>query len=183
LPGRLLDAMKLLEIARKSIQFALDGKVFEPDESTKKKFSEKRACFVTLMLNGNLRGCIGSLTPRQELWKDVIENSINAAFNDPRFYKLTKEEFEKIKIEISILSEPREIGYSDLEDLKNKIRGRGVILSYGSHTATYLPQVWEQIKKPEDFLSSLCLKAGLSKDFWKNHNVKIRIYDVEKIKE
>jgi AmmeMemoRadiSam system protein A len=90
---------ELLGLARKAILAELENKKLNIDEKIKKKFSEKKACFVTLTISSELRGCIGSLYARQELWKDVAENAKNAAFSDPRFNSLTLDELEKIKIE------------------------------------------------------------------------------------
>ncbi|MEM4330838.1 MAG: AmmeMemoRadiSam system protein A [Candidatus Pacearchaeota archaeon] len=174
---------KLLKLARESIKSFLEEKKLEIPEEIKREFSEKKASFVTLKINNNLRGCIGTLFPTKELWRDVSENAINAAFKDPRFFPLTKEEFEKIKIEVSILSLPKKIDYKDIKDLKRKIKGKGVILSYSFYSATYLPQVWEEIKDEEQFLSSLCLKAGLPSNFWKTNKLEILTYEVEKISE
>jgi AmmeMemoRadiSam system protein A len=174
---------ELLEIARKTIEFALKCKKYIPDEKLKKKFSEKRACFVTLSLNGQLRGCIGSLVARQELWKDIVSNSTGAAFYDPRFLPLTEKEFKETKIEISVLDEPKRISYSSLEELKQKIKNKGVVLSDTFRSATYLPQVWEDLPEPENFLSSLCIKAGLNSQDWKNKKLDIKVYNVIKIKE
>jgi AmmeMemoRadiSam system protein A len=174
---------ELIQLAKSAIDSFLQNKSLEIDKKIKEKFSEKKSCFVTLTKNGELRGCIGSLTPTKPLWKEVIENSINAAFNDFRFFPLSKEEFSKINIEISILSNLEKIEYISLEDLFKKIKNKGVFIRYGSFSATYLPQVWDEIKEPSTFLSSLCKKAGLSFDFWKNKNLEFSIYSVDIIKE
>jgi len=91
-------AIKLTKLARRTLEEHFKGKEFTPDDHTKSIYNEKQACFVTLTINGELRGCIGSLVPRQELWKDVMENAINAAVHDFRFSKLTEEEVDKIKM-------------------------------------------------------------------------------------
>ncbi len=176
---------ELLGLARESIESAIDGKELKVSEILKKKYSEKKACFVTLTIDKELRGCIGSLEPRQELWKDVVENSKSAAFYDPRFIRLTKSELKKIKIEISVTSIPKEIEYKDSEDLKKKIMTKGVIIQKDWQGATYLPQVWEDLPDFEDFISSLCQKAGLPADSWKNNRDKleVKIYEAEKISE
>lgn len=176
---------ELLKLAREAIKTELENKELKVEGDIKKKFSDKRACFVTLSLkkNDELRGCIGSLEARQELWKDVVENARDAAFLDPRFDKLSLDELEKIKIEISVLSVPVKISYKDEEDLKKKIKEKGVILRKGFYSATYLPQVWEQIKDEEEFLGSLCMKAGLSFDIWKKEKIDVWTYEVEKVKE
>jgi len=174
---------ELISLAREGIKAKLEGRDFIIDEEIKRRFKEKKACFVTLTLDGKLSGCIGSLTARQELWKDAVENAINAAFFDSRFCPLTKEEFNKIKIEISILSIPTKIEYKDGRDLKKKIFKKGVLLKKDFYSATYLPQVWEQIPREEDFLNSLCLKAGLSGSTWKREKLNVFVYDVEKVEE
>jgi len=143
---------------------------------------QRRNVFVTLKKDGRLRGCIGHLAPVQALFQDVIENARAAAFSDPRFPALTKSEFGKITIEISILSVGKKLEYKSAASLiefleKNK---PGVILKYAGRTATFLPQVWDELSKPEQFLSHLCLKAGLAPDEWKK-KVTIETYSVEKI--
>jgi AmmeMemoRadiSam system protein A len=120
-------------------------------------------------LNGNLRGCIGSLVPQKELWKDVQENAINAAIHDFRFSRLTGEELSKVKIEVSILSLPKKINPVNEKDLLMRINpGRGLILKKGTASATFLPQVWEQIPDKINFLEQLSIKAGLNRNAWKN---------------
>jgi len=174
---------ELLKIARKTLEKAFEGEIFEPNKKIKEMYSERKACFVTLIKKGKLRGCIGSLVPRQELWRDVVENSINAAFKDRRFLRLEKSEMKDINIEISILSKPEEIEYHTDKELKEKIKDKGVVLSFGVLSATYLPSVWEEISNPDEFLSSLCLKAGLSADAWKINKMRIEVYNAEKISE
>ncbi|MDO8623349.1 MAG: AmmeMemoRadiSam system protein A [archaeon] len=164
--------MNLIELSRKTIEFALDGKKFEPDEDTKDKFREKKASFVTLTKKGELRGCIGSLIAYRELWKDVQENSLHAAFNDSRFLVLRKEELNKIKIEVSVLSKPEKLEFKDENDLLKKINYKmGIILKNKGYSATFLPQVWEQIPDKRAFLEHLSLKAGLNKDAWRNSDI------------
>lgn len=176
---------ELLKLARESIKSELEGKELKVSDLIKKKYSGKKACFVTLMINGELRGCIGSLEAKQELWKDVLENSRNAAFSDPRFESLSKNEMKKIKIEISVLSVPKKLVYSDVKDLLNKIKkGKdGLIIKSGFYSATYLPQVWKQIPEKEEFLKSLCLKAGLVRDFWKSGKLSVWTYMVDSVAE
>ena len=173
----------LLQLARESIKAKLEGKEIKIPEKIKKQYSKKQACFVTLTILGELRGCIGSLLPRQELWKDIIENAINAAFNDPRFPQLTKAELSKVKIEISILTIPKKLEYKTPEDLLKKIKNKGVIIKQGWNQATYLPQVWDELSQPEQFISSLCMKAGLSPNTWKQEKLQVQVYDVEKIED
>jgi len=175
--------LELLGLAREIIKGKLEGIEININAAIKKKYSKKQACFVTLTINKELRGCIGSLEPRQELWKDVVENSRHAAFSDSRFNALEKDELGKIKIEISVLTIPKKIEYKNSEDLLKKIKGKGVIIKRGWNQATYLPQVWEELPDKDEFLSSLCLKAGLSRDSWKNNQLDVSLYEVEKVSE
>lgn len=172
----------LLFLARDALIKYLEEKEVKPSDEVKKKYSNKQACFVTLTKKGKLRGCIGSLYPRQELWKDVIENSISAGFRDSRFLPLEEKELSKIKIEISVLSIPKKLEFKSPEDLLKKLNSNyGVILQKRMNSATFLPQVWEQIPNKQSFLEQLSLKAGLSRDAWKT--AEIWVYEVEKIKE
>jgi len=140
----------------------LKGKEFIPDEDTKKKYSKKGASFVTLTKNKCLRGCVGSLEAFQELWKDVIENAVNAGFRDFRFNPLSEDEFSKIKIEVSVLSPAKKITADKIT------KDMGIILKKGIRTSTFLPQVWEEIPDKTEFLEHLSMKAGLPKDAWKD---------------
>jgi AmmeMemoRadiSam system protein A len=173
--------MNLTEIARSTIKSAFEGKRFVLDKNIKEKYKDKKSCFVTLTKKGNLRGCIGNLEAKQELWKDVQENAINAAFNDPRFSPLTEYELEEIEIEVSVLSKPKKISGKDVDSRLNKItKEMGIILKSGKYSATFLPQVWEHFSTKEEFLKELSLKAGLNKDAWKNAELFYYIVDIEK---
>jgi AmmeMemoRadiSam system protein A len=171
---------ELLKLARETLESLLKGKEVKISDSIKKKYSDRGACFVTLTLNGELRGCIGSLEAHQELWKDVHDNSINAGFNDPRFNPITLNELKDIKIEVSVLSKPQTLGIG--KDVYEKIDNKmGIILKKGWNSATFLPQVWEQIPSKKEFLEHLSRKAGLSKDDWKE--CEISFYKVESVEE
>jgi AmmeMemoRadiSam system protein A len=173
---------ELLILSRNAIVKHLQGEKVKPSEEIKKKYSKKQACFVTFTKKEVLRGCIGSLYPRQELWQDVIENSINAGFKDTRFPPLKQGELNQIKIEISVLSIPKKIEFRTPEELLKKINSnQGIILQKGMKSATFLPQVWEQISDKKEFLESLSLKAGLPTDAWETAG--IWVYEVEKISE
>lgn len=173
---------ELLKLSRNAIESKLDNKQLKISETIKKKYSEKKASFVTLTEHGELRGCIGSLYLRQELYKDVSENAIHSAFDDPRFTTLDKNELSKIEIEVSVLSVPEKINFKNETELLKKIdRKMGLILENGYNSATFLPQVWEQISDKVDFLEELSMKAGLGKDAWKNSE--IYFYRVENVKE
>lgn len=147
------------------------------------ELSKLKATFVTLTLDRQLRGCIGSLIAHRPLLDDLIHNAQSAAFEDPRFYPLNPEEFSRIGIEVSLLSEPELITYENSNDLKTKVTvgTDGIILQKGSKKATFLPQVWEQLPTFELFFSHLCQKAGLEPDCLESHP-DIWHYKVEKVK-
>ena len=181
------EQKQLLTLARKSILHYLKEKsmLIENPKDYSQKLLEKRGTFVTLTIEGGLRGCIGHIEPFLPLYEDIIDNSVSAAFMDPRFYPLADDEFKKIQIEISILTLPKTLKYKDADDLLHKLNpGKdGVIIEKNGYSATFLPQVWEQIKNPEDFLSHLCVKAGLSAYEWKKGDLKVEIYEVESFDE
>ena len=141
--------------------------------------------FVTLKIKGRLRGCIGSLTASETVLNGVKRNAVNAAFHDPRFSPLSKDELNRTEIEVSILSEPQPLAYRDGQDLITKLRAHvdGVIIRKGHASATFLPQVWEQLPGPEDFLTHLCLKAGLPSDAWQNSELEVSTYQVQYFEE
>ncbi|MBU1180879.1 MAG: AmmeMemoRadiSam system protein B [Proteobacteria bacterium] len=180
----------LLKLARKTISEELGIKP-KPDQESlasdleDKSFKIRNGTFVTLKLHHQLRGCIGNLDASAPIMEGVKRNAINAAFNDFRFSPLTIKEFDKVEIEISILSEPKPLEYKDSNDLIKKLRPGvdGVIIRKGRASATFLPQVWEQLKRPEDFLSHLCTKAGLPSDSWKNSKLEVLTYNVQYFEE
>ena len=131
-------------------------------------FDEFGACFVTLEKSGRLRGCIGSIVAYQPLINDLINHAKDAAFNDPRFSKVTENELDDIKVSISLLTEPKKMDFEDEEDLLNKMVPNvdGIIIKDGRYQAVYLPVVWEQLPDKREFLGSLKMKAGLSPDYF-----------------
>ena len=145
---------------------------------------EPSPTFVTLTREGRLRGCIGCLEPRQSLPEDIAANAQAAAFQDPRFPPLAPEEFPDIRIEISRLSPATPLHFKDEADAVAQLQpGRdGLILSLGGRSATFLPQVWEQLPEPRDFLSHLKRKAGLPGDYWSDQ-LQLARYTVEKWQE
>ena len=148
------------------------------------ELGKEKACFVTLNHHHHLRGCIGSIIPHRLLIDDLISNARSAAFNDPRFPPLTHEEFSTITIEVSLLSLPEEVIYSNREELKTIIRPYvdGVIIRVGNQQATFLPQVWEELNDFDQFFTHLGLKAGIGSDPLSYHP-QIYTYQVEKFEE
>ncbi len=176
----------LLKLASDAIESEFNDNI-SINSSLKEQFSilkEQRATFVTLTLDGKLRGCIGSLTAYQSLFDDIISNARAAAFSDLRFNRLSFEEFKNLEIEISILTPAEELIYNDFEELKQKLipNKHGVILELDGKKATFLPQVWEQLPTFEEFISHLCEKAGLKPNKLSRYP-KIQIYEVQKIKK
>lgn len=179
----------LVKLARKTIAGKLGMKT-KPEQdltaiSEDKSLKRRSGTFVTLKIHGRLRGCIGNLDAAETITEGVKRNAINAAFNDFRFSPLTTKEFENVEIEISVLSEPKPFEYKDGNDLVKKLRPNvdGVIIRKGLASATFLPQVWEQLPRPEDFLSHLCTKAGLSSDAWKSSKLEVLTYNVQYFEE
>jgi AmmeMemoRadiSam system protein A len=130
----------------------------------------EHACFVTLNIDGNLRGCIGHLEAIQPLVKDVAENAFAAAFRDPRFPQLTEPEMMALEIDISILSSPHPMEFASEQDLLTQLRPGidGLILKRGINQGTFLPSVWDSLPDSDTFLNQLKRKAGLATDFWSN---------------
>jgi len=146
--------------------------------------SKKGASFVTLHYDHQLRGCIGSIIARRPLLEDIIQNSFSSAFKDPRFRPLESSEFSHLTLEISVLSEPKLIDYDNFYDLVNKVHPNidGLILKHKSFQGTFLPQVWEQLKTPKEFLEHLSFKAGTDPSIYTKHP-QIYAYQVEAIED
>ena len=181
------EGKRLLAVARKTIEDRLLERKTEGclDEGLSPRFAEKRGTFVTLTMGGALRGCIGHIIPQESLIEGVRVNAINAAFRDPRFRPLNRQEWERTKIEVSILTEPKPLGYTDGEDLLGKLKAGvdGVIIKKGYHQATFLPQVWDQLPDKREFLTHLCLKAGLDGQAWKKDKLEVLLYQVQAFHE
>ena len=147
---------------------------------------QEGSSFITLTSHGQLRGCIGSLEPYQPLAEDVRVHAIAAALKDPRFPPVKEEELRGIQIEISRLTRPVSLEYNDVQELLSRLRPRvdGVILRDDSyHRATFLPQVWEKIPDPADFLCNLCYKMGVEPDLWRRQHFAVLIYQAEEFHE
>lgn len=172
----------LLSLARQAIATRLGQPV--PMVADLPALHRPGASFVTLTLGGALRGCIGSLTARRGLGEDVRENALAAAFEDPRFPPVEADEWPRLRVEVSLLSssEPMPTA-SEAETLAQLRPGiDGVIFECQGHRATFLPQVWEQLPQPADFMAQLKRKAGLPSDFW-SPAVRLSRYTVRKWQE
>jgi AmmeMemoRadiSam system protein A len=129
---------------------------------------DRAATFVSLHHDTRLRGCVGSLEPVRTLYDDVRRNALAAAFEDSRFPRVEPEELEGLSFEVTLLSTreplPSRTEQEALERLRPGIDG--LLLSFGSRRATFLPQVWETLPRASMFLDALKEKAGLERDFW-----------------
>lgn len=142
---------------------------------------ERAATFVTLRLDGELRGCIGTLEAVRPLGSDVSHNAWAAAYRDPRFSPVTSAEISLLHVEVSLLSAREPLSIASERDALAQLRPGidGIVLEYGERRATFLPQVWEGLPDPLDFLSELRRKARLPARFW-HPDVKLSRYTVEK---
>jgi AmmeMemoRadiSam system protein A len=167
------EKRELLNLARMSIRAALRDEPLPVIDTSNKKFLEPAAVFVTLRIDGDLRGCIGYIEARLPLGEAIREVAIRSAFNDPRFPPLAEEEFDRIEIEISILSPLRPV-----ESVEEIVVGRhGLVIDDGRHRGLLLPHVpieyhWTR----EEFLRHTCLKAGLLEDCWRRPGVTLSVF-------
>ncbi len=174
----------LIQQASSSIQYGLKhGHIDTIDpQQFPQPLQEIRSCFVTLEINGKLRGCIGMLEATRPLITDVHQNSYAAAFSDPRFPALQEKEFPLIEIHISILGTPEPMLFKSEEDLITQIQPGidGLILEAEGRRGTFLPSVWESLPDTEGFLTHLKMKAGLPNNYWSDQ-VKMWKYTTEMI--
>ncbi|HCY87718.1 MAG TPA: AmmeMemoRadiSam system protein A [Desulfobacteraceae bacterium] len=181
------QAKMLLAMARNSIGERLKRPTdeIEPGVGDASFLEQKQGVFVTLHKQGRLRGCIGNIEPVKSIRDGIAENAVHAAFRDTRFAPLSEDEFDHIDIEVSLLSVPVPLDFKDSGELTERlIPGRhGVILEHGGCRSTFLPQVWEQLPRPEDFLSHLCTKAGLPASAWKDRPITVYTYEVQSFGE
>lgn len=165
-----IERQQLLTIVREAIRHGLSfGSRMDVDpHNYTPQLQEIRASFVTLKIDGLLRGCMGNIKARETLAESVAHNAYSAAFLDPRFAPLHSDEMSLLNIEISILSPLEAMSFSSEQDLIDQLTpGRdGLVISSGEHSATFLPSVWEQTATPKKFLQHLKEKAGLDADEW-----------------
>jgi uncharacterized protein len=177
----------LLKLARQALEAGVLGQLpplLDP-KTLPPNLQQPGASFVTLTRFGDLRGCVGTLEPYQPLAQDVQEHAIAAALQDYRFPPVQPSELPNIKIEVSRLTLPRDLGYSSPEDLVSQLRPGidGVTLIDGRMRATFLPQVWEKLHDPQTFLNHLCRKMGAPDDLWRKRTLRVQTYQVEEFHE
>jgi hypothetical protein len=181
------EKQTLLHMAREAMEQGVRGKKLPPLDLADLSVNllEQGASFVTLTIRDELRGCIGALEAYQPLAQDVREHAVAAALEDPRFPPVREDELNRIRIEVSRLTRPLPLEYKDAADLLSKLRPHadGVILKDGYRRATFLPQVWEKLPDPAEFLNYLCRKMGLSENAWRIKHLDVFIYQVEEFHE
>ena len=177
----------LLRLAREALEHSVKGEALPPLDASvlPLRLCEPGAAFITLTEEGQLRGCIGALEPYQSLAADVREHTVAAAREDPRFPPVQENELNRIDIEVSRLTRPIALQYSDANDLLTKLRPYvdGVILRDTFRRSTFLPQVWEKIPNPAEFLSNLCYKMGADPNLWQKKHLDVLVYQVEEFHE
>ncbi len=177
----------LLDLARQTITSAVRGEELPPIDlaSLPEALAQPGASFVTLTTYGQLRGCIGTIEAHRPLAQDVQQNAVGAALRDPRFPPFSVCELARLHSEVSVLTPPQPFPYRDGNDLLARLRPLvdGVIIEKGWHRATFLPQVWEKLPDPRDFMGQLCLKAGLPPDAYRQPGLQVLTYQVEQFEE
>lgn len=170
-----------LQIARQTLEIFFQKRSYEPEISVYPIFQTKRGVFVTLRKQGQLRGCIGTFEPEQNLAQTIQAMTLSAAFQDPRFFPLQENELTEVKIEISILSPRQKITNPNLIEMGK----HGVYVKKNSRSGVYLPQVaTEQGWDREEFLNSLCEeKAGLEREAWRDGSAELYIFTVQVCEE
>lgn len=173
----------VLPIARGAIAQAL-GQAVPAIADAATWLLEPGASFVTLTRNGALRGCIGSLQAQRRLLDDLRANAVAAALRDPRFAPLAPHELGAVRIGVSLLSPMEPMAVRDEADALARLRPGidGLVFACGARRSTFLPQVWEQLAAPREFLGQLKAKAGFAPDFW-SAEVRLQRYTVTKFEE
>lgn len=176
------DSQALLNIARQAVVAAAQGRRrWQPRTSdVPARLLCPGASFVTLHTCGRLHGCIGSVEPRLPLALDVAKNAQSAALDDPRFRPLAAEDVDDTEIEVSVLTPMQLLTYTDLDDLIRQIRPEvdGVMVGRGWQRGLLLPQVWENIPDPYDFLVHIALKASASLDIYRHADTQVHVFQI-----
>jgi uncharacterized protein len=178
------DRETLLRVAWGSIRHGLEhGRALEVcPEDYAPPLRQPGATFVTLELRGVLRGCVGSLEPRRPLVSDVARNAFSAAFHDTRFWPLPPSELPDLDLHVSVLTPLVPLEVRSRQELLDVLKPAvdGLVLEELPHRSTFLPQVWESLPDPEQFLRELLLKAGLPEDHW-SPKLRFQRYAVEEL--
>lgn len=176
------DKRQLLELAAASIKYGLEYRQALPIEieSFSPALQAIKASFVTLQINTQLRGCIGTLQAYRPLVVDVADNAFAAAFQDPRFDPLQESEYPHLHYHISVLNPASPMHFTSEADLISQLRPGidGLILEDQGRRGTFLPSVWASLPRPSDFVQHLKTKAGLKPSHW-SPSLSIQRYTVE----
>ena len=176
----------LLRLARQAVTLAAEDRPLPPVviDDPSDSLQEPGCAFVTLTRLGALRGCIGALEANRPLAADVWEHAYAAAREDPRFVPVRPDELPEVHIEVSRLTDPKAVDVAPaMRSAALRPGIDGVILRRGMLRATYLPQVWEKVPDPVEFLEMLCEKAGLPRSAWRQDDVEMLVYQVESFEE
>jgi hypothetical protein len=177
----------MLELARRTLTEVVNGRKAPAlaEKDVPENLRADKGCFVTLTINGQLRGCIGHIIAMEALYKAVMDNAQHAALQDYRFNPVRPEEVAKIHIEISVLTKPEPLKFDSSDDLLKKLQPHkdGVVLKIGNRSSTFLPQVWEQLPDKVEFLNHLAAKSGNAQAAWREPGTQVSIYHVEAFEE
>jgi AmmeMemoRadiSam system protein A len=162
------ERQALLKLARQAIAVELGADEHSSPGEQPRALAQRRGVFVTLTRAGALRGCIGTLESDQPMVDSVPDCARGAAFRDPRFAPLVRTELEQVCVEISVLTEPEPLAVASRKELLEALRPGidGLLIEEDLQRATFLPQVWEQLAGPDQFLAHLFAKAGLPGNYW-----------------
>lgn len=181
------EQAQLLGIARQTLEAVASGKP-RPEVKLDKlppRLCEERACFITFHIDHELRGCTGTLAARRPLAEEVAATTVQTAFNDPRFSAVEAFEVPLIRIEVSVLTPSTPLKFERPDDLLRLLRPGidGVTLRLGLYRGTFLPQVWERVPNPAEFLAMLSRKMGLPTDAWRLPGMEVETYQTVTIEE
>lgn len=166
-------------LARAAIElYIFQGKVLVVrDKDIPRRLCQKAACFVTVYVDGELRGCIGTHLDFEPLYQNIVRNALEATF-DPRFLPIKENELSKLKVEVSLLTPLKKLAITNQDKLLEYLTKHkpGLLLEYQGRRGIFLPQVWRELPLAADFLSHLCLKAGLPLNTWREKPVTLRTF-------
>jgi uncharacterized protein len=163
------DKSLMVSLAKDAVEMFVKSGERASLKDVPQSFKQKLACFVTLNDKRDLRGCIGTIEPYASLYESIVDNAIAAASRDHRFTPVSEDELKDLSYEVSVLSKPEPYEPKSPDELLLNIKNKGLIIRKDFRSAVYLPQVWEHFSESKEFLSSLCRKAGLSGNEWKDY--------------
>lgn len=183
------DRRQILALARETLELSTSTRQTPPIDLDVLLPALRRpaACFVSLhrRVDGALRGCTGTLVARRPLAVEIVEITIQTAFNDPRFTPVRAAEVPDLRIEISVLTPPQPLAFDSPDDLIARLRPHidGVTLRLNARRATFLPQVWDAYPDPVIFLGLLSEKMGYEPDAWRDPRLEVETYQAVVVEE